>query len=62
MHIESKVSEGHVICCEMGHTFVAKLRGPSVECPKCGRTALSAELATAYLLEHQASPALATSD
>ena len=57
MHIESRLSKGHKIRCAHGHVFVVRTLGPSVECPKCGETALSTDLATAFLLGQMASPA-----
>ncbi|NNG03065.1 MAG: hypothetical protein HKM95_03070 [Inquilinus sp.] len=60
MHIESMSSNGYVIRCERGHSFRVRTLGPSVECPKCGQTALSADLTTAYYLGALASPRLDT--
>lgn len=57
MLIESRLSEGHQIRCANGHVFVVRTLGPSVECPRCGETALSTELATAYFLDHLATAA-----
>ena len=60
MLIESKLSEGHKIRCAQGHVFVVRALGPSVECPHCGETALSTDLATAFFLDHLATPAIET--
>jgi hypothetical protein len=35
------------------HSFVSRGRGPSVECPRCGRTALSSQLLDAYYERRQ---------
>ena len=56
MLIESRLTEGHRIRCAAGHVFIVRTLGPSVECPKCGETALSTYLATAYFLDHLATP------
>lgn len=56
MLIESRLTEGHQIRCATGHVFIVRTLGPSVECPKCGETALSTDLATAYFLGHLANP------
>lgn len=50
MQIQKKIAQGHLLRCEHGHSFVVKRLGLSVECPKCGETALSTELATAFRL------------
>lgn len=50
MHIQKKVAGGHLLRCGHGHSFVVKRLGLSVECPNCGETALSTELATAFRL------------
>jgi len=60
MLIESRLSEGHKIRCAKGHVFVVRALGPSVECPQCGETALSTDLATAFFLDHMATPAIET--
>lgn len=57
MRIELRLSEGHRIRCAHGHVFVVRALGPSVECPKCGETALSTDLATAFFVGQMASPA-----
>ena len=59
MLIESRLSQGHKIRCAHGHVFIVRSLGPSVECPKCGETALSTDLATAFYLEQMATPAIA---
>jgi hypothetical protein len=51
MYLDGKLPEGYVaICAPSGeaHSFIVRRLGPSVECPQCGRTALSANLIAAY--------------
>lgn len=48
MKIEAKVPKGYLIRCGQGSLFLVKALGPSVECPECGETALSTDLATEY--------------
>jgi hypothetical protein len=51
MYLDGRLPEGYVVLCTADsdpHTFLVRRLGLSVECPKCGRTALSAELAAAY--------------
>ena len=51
MHLDGKIPEGYVVLCapnDEAHTFIVRRLGPSVECPQCGRTALSADLIAAY--------------
>ena len=62
MIIDGKLPQGYVVICnahQHSHSFLVKWLGPSVECPRCGRTALSAELATAFI-ERRAQAAYAT--
>ena len=52
MEIDGKLPEGYVVIChsdQQGHSFLVKRLGPSIECPRCGRTALSADLATDFV-------------
>ncbi len=45
--IDDKLPEGYVILCQAkdeDHTFLVRRLGPSVECPRCGSTALSTDL------------------
>jgi hypothetical protein len=52
MIIDGKLPQGYVVVCSSGqhsHSFLVRRLGPSVECPKCGRTALSADLATEFV-------------
>ena len=52
MIIDGTLPEGYVLICNAGHnshSFLVKRLGPSVECPRCGRTALSADLAAAFI-------------
>jgi hypothetical protein len=51
MYLDGRLPEGYVLLCtESGdaHSFVVQCLGPSVECPLCGRTALSVDLAASY--------------
>ena len=52
MHIDAKLANGYVILCDRtgeDHVFIVRNLGPSVECPKCGSTALSGDLATEFV-------------
>jgi hypothetical protein len=52
MQIDAKITEGYVILCNNKseeHVFIVRSLGPAVECPKCGSTALSGDLATDYI-------------
>jgi hypothetical protein len=56
MIIDGRLPQGYVVICNAdnhSHSFLVKQLGPSVECPKCGRTALSTELATAFVESRQ---------
>jgi hypothetical protein len=47
MYLDGKIPEGYVVLCAPDgetHSFIVRRLGPSVECPQCGRTALSANL------------------
>jgi hypothetical protein len=51
--IDDKLPEGYVILCKAkneDHTFLVRRLGPSVECPKCGSTALSTDIVLEYRL------------
>ncbi len=51
MYLDERLSEGFIIVCAGGggeHSFVMRGLGPSIECPQCGRTALSSRLIDAY--------------
>ena len=51
MYLDGKLPEGYVVLCTPNgeaHSFVVRRLGPSIECPQCGRTALSANLIVAY--------------
>ncbi len=53
--IDDKLPEGYVILCQAkdeDHTFLVRRLGLSVECPKCGRTALSTSLAQEFWLRN----------
>jgi len=50
-YLDGKLPEGYVVICAPNgepHSFVVRRLGVSVECPQCGRTALSANLIAAY--------------
>ena len=52
MQIDAKLAEGYVILCnrtDEEHIFIVRSLGPAVECPKCGNTALSGDLATDFV-------------
>jgi hypothetical protein len=47
MRIDARLPEGHVVLCNGGdseHSFLVHRLGLSVECPNCGRIALSVHL------------------
>jgi len=51
IYLDERLSEGFVVVCSGGggeHSFVLRGLGPSIECPLCGRTALSSQLLDAY--------------
>jgi hypothetical protein len=50
MYLDDRLPEGYVVCADTGaeHSFMLRRLGPSIECPKCGRTALPAGLLDAY--------------
>ena len=53
MVIDAKLPEGYVILCADGvetHSFLVASLGLAVECPQCGATRLSVDLATAFYL------------
>ena len=53
VRIEGKLPEGYVVLCGNGHeehSFVVQNLNVSVECPRCGMTALSTNLVTEYTL------------
>jgi rRNA maturation endonuclease Nob1 len=47
MKIDRKVAKGYEIRCLCSRAFVAR-PGPSVECPYCGHTALSADMVAEF--------------
>ena len=62
MVIDGRIPEGYVVVCSShrdSHSFVVKHLGPSVECPKCGRTAMSTSLATEFLAKQNSDKAAA---
>jgi len=51
MYLDDRLAGGYVIVCSGDggeHSFLSHRLGPSVECPRCGCTALSANLLDAY--------------
>jgi hypothetical protein len=51
--VVGKLPEGYIILCELNgdeHSFLARNLGVSVECPHCGATCCSADLAQEYFL------------
>lgn len=54
MRIDGKVADKYVILCDKEHAFVVERLGISVQCPECGECALSAELATDFVLTQAA--------
>ncbi len=51
--IEGKLPEGYVVLCDNGHeehSFIVQNLNVSVECPRCGMTAVSTNLVTEYTL------------
>ncbi|MBX6321430.1 MAG: hypothetical protein IRY94_06365 [Rhodospirillaceae bacterium] len=60
MIIDGKITEGYVLLCDRcDEAFLAKRLGPSVECPRCGRTEVPARLMTEYLSRQPAEAASA---
>lgn len=52
MFLERRTDSGWVVGCECPHggRFTVRRLGIAVECPQCGRTALSSDLTTDYWL------------
>ncbi len=53
MRIEGKLPEGYVVLCDNDHeehSFLVQHLNVSVECPRCGTTALSTNLVTEFTL------------
>jgi hypothetical protein len=51
MYLDTRIPEGQVVVCTCAgeeHSFMVARLGVSVECPTCGRTALSANLIDDY--------------
>lgn len=51
MYLDERLPGGFVIVCaddRAEHSFLLRRLGPSIECPHCGRTALSSRLIDAY--------------
>jgi hypothetical protein len=62
MVIDGRIPEGYVVVCNSrrdSHSFVVKQLGPSVECPKCGFTAMSTGLAIEFLAKRMRDKAAA---
>ncbi len=57
--IEGKLPEGYVVLCDNGHeehSFIVQNLSVSVECPRCGMTAVSTNLVTEYTLRARCDP------
>jgi hypothetical protein len=55
--VVGKLPEGYIILCDVDgdeHSFLARSLGVSVECPHCGATRCSVELAQEYFLGRDA--------
>jgi hypothetical protein len=51
MILDGRLPQGYVVVCTSSgdpHSFLVRRLGPSVECPECGRTALSPDLLQTY--------------
>jgi predicted PhzF superfamily epimerase YddE/YHI9 len=51
IYLDERIPEGYVFVCSHSgseHSFILRKLGPSIECPECGHTALSAALLDAY--------------
>jgi hypothetical protein len=51
LYLDDRIPGGYVFVCsrrDEEHSFLLRKLGPSIECPNCGRTALSASLLNAY--------------
>ena len=51
IYLDERIPDGYVFVCSYGgseHSFILPKLGPSIECPECGHTALSAALLDAY--------------
>ena len=58
MYLDGRLPEGYVVLCTADsdpHSFLVRRLGLSVECPQCGRTALSSDLVSAYYEQRQES-------
>ncbi len=57
--IEGKLPEGYVVLCDNDHeehSFLVQHLNVSVECPRCGTTALSTNLVTEFTLRTRCDP------
>jgi hypothetical protein len=62
MYLDARLPEGHVVVCGCAgaeHAFLVHRLGLAVECPTCGRTALSVELVADFYA--RAAPVFASS-
>ncbi len=53
VRIEGKLPDGYVVLCDNDHeehSFIVQNLNVSVECPRCGMTAVSTNLVTEYTL------------
>jgi hypothetical protein len=51
IYLDDRIPDGYVFVCSGNgaeHSFLLPKLGPSIECPRCGRTALSPALLDAY--------------
>jgi hypothetical protein len=51
MYLDDRSPDGHIVVCAGGgseHSFLRRRLGLSVECPICGRIALSVDLVAAF--------------
>ena len=57
MFIDGKLPEGYVIICTHDdHSFLVRRLGLTVECPRCGHTRFSADLAADFHAERAGRP------
>ena len=53
IYFDGRLPEGYIVVCGCdgaGHSFLVRRIGVSIECPKCGRTALTADLVADYYI------------
>ena len=59
MYLDDRSPDGHIIVCTRDgteHSFLRRRLGLSVECPVCGRTALSVDLVAEFYRRSLADP------